>query len=77
MTQPLILIIGAGLGGLFLAQGLKKANIPFRIFEKDPSKAWRAQGYRIRISSEGAAALAKNLSEELWQLFEETCASQF
>lgn len=69
-----ILIIGGGLGGLALAQGLKKASIPFRIFEADPSADFRPQGYRLKINGEGAAALKQVLSPELWTYFEETCA---
>jgi len=68
-----VLIIGAGLGGLALAQGLKKAQIPFHVFERDASSAFRAQGYRIRII-DGAAALKRNLTPELWDLFVYTCA---
>lgn len=69
-----VLIIGGGLGGLALAQGLKKANVPFHIFEADPSADFRPQGYRIKINGEGAAALKQVLSPELWAYFEDTCA---
>jgi 2-polyprenyl-6-methoxyphenol hydroxylase-like FAD-dependent oxidoreductase len=69
-----VLIIGGGLGGLALAQGLKKASVPFHIFEQDPSADFRPQGYRLKINGDGAAALKKVLSEELWTHFEETCA---
>ena len=72
--QPKILIIGAGLAGLSLAQGLRQANVPFHIFERDTSSSFRAQGYRIRISSEGAAAVRKLVPEQLWNAFEATCA---
>lgn len=75
-TTNQVLIIGAGLGGLSLAQGLRHANppVPFRIFERDHSSAFRAQGYRIRISPDGAAALQKVLPEHLWRAFEATCS---
>jgi 2-polyprenyl-6-methoxyphenol hydroxylase-like FAD-dependent oxidoreductase len=69
-----VLIVGGGLGGLALAQGLKKAGIPFHIFEQDPSADFRPQGYRIKINGDGASALKSVLSSELWKLFEETCA---
>lgn len=73
-TPSRVLIIGGGLGGLALAQGLKKANVPFHIFEQDPSPEFRPQGYRLKINGEGAAALQQVLSTELWTRFEETCA---
>ncbi len=69
----IIIIIGGGLAGLSLAQGLKNANIPFHVFEKDSHSAFRAQGYRIRVSPDGAAALRKILSDDLWSKFEKSC----
>ncbi|MCJ1373963.1 hypothetical protein MMC20_005193 [Loxospora ochrophaea] len=69
-----VLIIGAGLGGLCLAQGLKNAQIPFHIFERDPNPDHRAQGYRIRINGDGAAAVKHNLDDKLWNHWERTCA---
>ena len=73
-TKPSALIIGAGLAGLGLAQGLKQANIPFRIFERDTSAGFRAQGYRIRIGPDGAGAIKRLLPEHLWHAFEATAA---
>jgi len=69
-----IIIIGSGLGGLALAQGLHKASIPFKIYERDQLHTVRSQGYRIRLHGEGLAALRSVLVDEVWDLFEETCA---
>jgi len=63
MASP-ILIIGAGISGLALAQGLKKNGIPFKIFEKDAEFHSRSQGYRVRLSDEGIQALEAVLSPE-------------
>lgn len=72
-NEPM-LIIGAGLGGLALAQGLKKAGISFKVFERDHTINYRPQGYRIRLHGEGSfAGLRANLSNELWTFFEKTC----
>ena len=72
MQQARILIIGAGLAGLSLGQGLKQAGIPFRIFERDGAASFRAQGYRIRIDQRGAEGLRRLLPAELYQAFEST-----
>jgi 2-polyprenyl-6-methoxyphenol hydroxylase-like FAD-dependent oxidoreductase len=74
MSAPHILIIGGGIGGLALAQGLKRHNIPFTLFERDASPATRAQGYRIRIAGIGAEGLHSLLPEDLWSLYQRTCA---
>ena len=74
MANNRVLIIGGGISGLALAQGLKKASLPFHIYESDPAPAFRPQGYRFRIIPEGAAALRELLSAELWDRFEKVCA---
>lgn len=59
-----ILIIGAGLGGLALAQGLIKAGFNVTVFERDESPTSRPQGYRISIRSLGMNALIALLTPE-------------
>jgi 2-polyprenyl-6-methoxyphenol hydroxylase-like FAD-dependent oxidoreductase len=46
-----VLIVGAGLGGLSLAQNLRKQGISFEIFERDPEKNSRSQGWAIALYS--------------------------
>jgi 2-polyprenyl-6-methoxyphenol hydroxylase-like FAD-dependent oxidoreductase len=62
--QNQILIIGAGLGGLALAQGLVKSGFNVTVFERDESPTSRPQGYRISIRSLGMNALAALLTPE-------------
>ena len=69
-----ILICGAGISGLALAQALSKKGIPFRVFERDPTLNFRAQGYRVRINGDGIAALTEALSPELYSLLVSRCA---
>jgi 2-polyprenyl-6-methoxyphenol hydroxylase-like FAD-dependent oxidoreductase len=72
-TKKPILISGAGLASLLLAQSLRRASIPFLIFEREASLSVRAQGYRLRLSSEGLDAIESVLSPEDWQIFWDTC----
>lgn len=62
--QNRILIIGAGLGGLALAQGLVRSGFTVSVFERDESPISRPQGYRISIRSLGMKALAAILPSE-------------
>ena len=50
-----ILIIGAGLGGLTLANAIQKAKAPLRvtILERDRDMASRPQGYGISLNRDG------------------------
>lgn len=74
MSDPII-IIGAGVGGLALAQGLALNKIPFRIFERDPQLHGRRQGYRFRVSEEGIEALKRNLSPPKLAKVERCCCA--
>src|ERR1700736_6140714 len=70
VPSPLhILIIGGGIGGLCLAQGLKKAGISVAVYERDQSAHFRSQGYRIHINPDGSQALRACLPDNLFNLF--------
>lgn len=60
--QNKILIIGAGLGGLALAQGLVKSGFAVTVFERDEDPVSRSQGYRISIRILGMNALSALLT---------------
>ncbi|KAI0123535.1 putative monooxygenase [Xylariales sp. AK1849] len=48
-SKPHVLIVGAGLGGLTLAQALRRKGISFVIFERDESPKARQQGWAIGL----------------------------
>jgi 2-polyprenyl-6-methoxyphenol hydroxylase-like FAD-dependent oxidoreductase len=64
-----ILVIGGGLGGLCLAQGLRKAGVDVEVYERDAGLAVRTQGHRIHIDSRGEQALRECLPSSLYELF--------
>ncbi len=67
-----VIIIGAGIGGLCLAQFLKKNNIEVQVFERDASPWDRKQGYRLHLDADGIDAIKKSVPASLYQLFELT-----
>ncbi|AUG78942.1 2-polyprenyl-6-methoxyphenol hydroxylase [Kitasatospora sp. MMS16-BH015] len=67
-----VLVIGGGIGGLCLAQGLRQAGVDVQVYERDESADGRRQGYRLRISPEGEAALRACLPAPLAQLLAAT-----
>ncbi|MBT9331127.1 FAD-dependent oxidoreductase [Paracidobacterium acidisoli] len=68
-----VLVIGGGIGGLCLAQGLKKSGVSVTVCERDTSAAARLQGFRIHIDPQGSQALHDCLPEHRWNLFTATC----
>ncbi|QNK69955.1 FAD-dependent monooxygenase [Variovorax sp. PAMC26660] len=69
-----IVIIGAGLGGLCLAQGLHRRGVSFDVYERDAAPDSRPQGFRIKIDQTGQQALEACLPPALNTLFKQTCA---
>ncbi len=69
MTNSRVAIIGGGVGGLCLAQGLRGAGVEVAVYERDRTAADRLQGYRIHIDPGGARALHACLPKPLWEAF--------
>ncbi|MEU8636628.1 NAD(P)/FAD-dependent oxidoreductase [Amycolatopsis sp. NPDC048633] len=65
-----VAVIGAGLGGLCLAQGLREAGIDVEVFERDPGVHARFQGYRIGLADIGRDALLACLPARLHPLLD-------
>jgi 2-polyprenyl-6-methoxyphenol hydroxylase-like FAD-dependent oxidoreductase len=64
-----VLIVGGGIGGLCLAQGLKKAGISFEVFERNKDNNSWLEGYRLNINPVGSSALYQCLPPHLWNAF--------
>jgi len=61
------IIVGAGLSGPLLAQGLSRAGLDVTVYEREPGIDQRSQGYRIHIGPEGELALRSCLPPELYE----------
>lgn len=68
METQKVIIVGGGVGGLCLAHALKRAAVPFVLFEQDEALAARDRGYRLRIDAAGQDALARCLPVNLLYL---------
>ncbi|KAJ5356381.1 hypothetical protein N7517_010990 [Penicillium concentricum] len=71
MSNPPILIIGAGISGLILAQYLRRNNVEFRIFERDSAIDARSGGWGLTLHW-SLPALRELLPEEIVERFPET-----
>lgn len=65
-----VLIAGGGIGGLCLAQGLRKAGIDCTLFEAAEDIA--LAGYRLHMNGAGGRALQECLPENLYELYMQT-----
>lgn len=61
-----VIVIGGGIGGLCLGQGLHRAGIDVAVYERDTTPDARLQGYRLNIEPVGSKALHACLPEDLW-----------
>ncbi|MEA5362590.1 NAD(P)/FAD-dependent oxidoreductase [Amycolatopsis sp., V23-08] len=64
-------VVGAGLGGLALAQGLRGAGIEAEVFERDPGITARFQGYRLVLNPTGFRAVRECLPVRWHALLDE------
>ncbi|QWF84174.1 FAD-dependent oxidoreductase [Amycolatopsis sp. CA-230715] len=71
---PHVIVIGAGTGGLCLAQGLRQAGVSVAVYERDQTREDGLFGYRVGIDPDGSRALAACLPEDLFQVFVATKA---
>jgi len=72
MSKLDVLVVGGGIGGLCLTQGLKKAGVNVAVYERDETPISRLQGFRVHISPEGSTAIHVCLPPELWMVFNST-----
>jgi 2-polyprenyl-6-methoxyphenol hydroxylase-like FAD-dependent oxidoreductase len=70
-----VMIIGAGIGGLALAQGLHRAGIDVTVYERDQHRTDRLQGYRIHLAPYGCRALHACLPPPVYDLFVTTATA--
>lgn len=76
MTNVDVMIIGAGIGGLCLAQGLRRAGVAVTVHERTTARTDWLQGYRIHINPDGARALHACLPPAAWQAFLDSVSTE-
>ncbi|UNO40796.1 FAD-dependent monooxygenase [Streptomyces sp. MST-110588] len=77
MSALRVAVSGAGIGGLALAQGLRRRGVEVTVYESDGSALSRDQGFRLRIDAQGRAALADCLPARLHRLAEDTAGRPY
>jgi salicylate hydroxylase len=70
-----VVVIGGGIGGLTLAQGLLRAAVDVEVFERDRTPMHRMQGYRVHINATGSRALHACLPRQLFEAFVASAAA--
>jgi 2-polyprenyl-6-methoxyphenol hydroxylase-like FAD-dependent oxidoreductase len=61
------LVIGAGLGGLCLAHGLRQTGVDVQVLERRPGPGHQPASYGIHLNADGLAALHACLPPANWQ----------
>ena len=64
-----VIVIGGGIGGLCVAQGLRQAGVDVEVYERDVGPGSRWEGYRIHVNPAGARSLKACLPAPLWEAF--------
>lgn len=64
-SYPHVLIVGAGLSGLTLAQILRKNGVSYEIFERDESADARAQGWAIALHGPVLSDLKEHMPDDI------------
>lgn len=62
-----VVIIGAGIGGLTLAQALRRTGVDVAVHDRDPA-AEATGGYRLHLDERACAALQRHLAPEHYQV---------
>jgi 2-polyprenyl-6-methoxyphenol hydroxylase-like FAD-dependent oxidoreductase len=70
-----VAVVGGGLGGLCLAQGLRQGGLDVTVYERDQTLTERRQGYRLHVDARAGLALRQCLPPRLFELFLATCGS--
>ncbi|MFM9594801.1 FAD-dependent oxidoreductase [Streptomyces scabiei] len=65
-----VIVAGGGIGGLCLAQGLRKAGVSCAVYESAPDIV--QTGYRLHMNGDGGRALRRCLPEPLFELYAQT-----
>jgi salicylate hydroxylase len=64
-ARPLLAIVGAGIGGLALANAAQRWGARVQVFERDADFDARAQGYGLTMQQGGSALRALGIAEDL------------
>ncbi|NKY46258.1 FAD-dependent oxidoreductase [Nocardia cerradoensis] len=75
MSRFTVIVAGAGLGGLALAQGLRRRGIDVVVYEADSAVDTRRQGYRLHLDAAARQALQRVLPPPLRALFDATAGT--